>query len=143
LYLEARNKCCLMLQHFSGFKKYGRRSEGYCSREMFSCSKLRNYLLLQGGGVGDRIPRLLSHNHDPAGPEMGWDKEVMVVKCFYVVNSEFTCCCREAVSEIEFPDYCRIITCCCREAVLEIDFPDYCRIITTPMDLRWDGLKKL
>jgi hypothetical protein len=36
---------------------------------MFSCSKLRNYLLLQGGGVGDRIPRLLPHNHDPDGPE--------------------------------------------------------------------------
>jgi hypothetical protein len=67
-------------------------------------------LLLQGGGVGDRIPRLLSHNHDPDGPEMGWDKEIIVVKCSLVVNSEITCCCREAVSEIEFPDYCRIIT---------------------------------
>ena len=34
---------------------------------MFLCIKLQNYL--QGGGVGDRIPRLLSHNHDPDGPE--------------------------------------------------------------------------
>jgi hypothetical protein len=62
-------------------------------------------------------------------------KDIVVVKCSHVVNSEITCYCREAVSEIEFPDYCRIITCCCREAVSEIEFPDYCRIITTPMDL--------
>jgi hypothetical protein len=38
-----------------------------------------------------------------------WDKDVVLVKCSHVVNSEITCCCREAVSEIEFPDYCRII----------------------------------
>jgi hypothetical protein len=90
---------------------------------MFSCSKLQNYLLLQGGSVGDRIPRLLPHNHDPDGPEMGWDKEVIVVKCSHEVNSKITCYCREAVSEIEFLDYCCIIT--------------------TPMDLKWDGIKKL
>jgi hypothetical protein len=50
-------------------------------------------------------------------------KDVVVVKCSHVVNCEITSCFRDAVSEIEFPDYCRIIT--------------------TPIDLKWDGIKML
>jgi hypothetical protein len=52
-----------------------------------------------------------------------WDKDVVLLKCSHGVNSEITCFYREVVSEIEFPDYCRIIT--------------------TLMDLKWDGIKKL